>query len=268
MVKKLFKYEIAAYLRVWVPAQLILLVVALFGRAAQLLEADNFVYEALFSFTLIIYATCVIASISFTMIFAIIRYYRNLFTSQGYLSFTLPVSASQHIFVKTATAVLFNIASVIVAFISFIIISMGDFFVEFMKAVGYLSNIAFKAVGSDFVFYIIEAIVLLIIYITTSYMLYIVCITIGQKANKGRIGFAILAYGVIYVITQIIYTVIQTTVLFLPPERFEAIGKYCVKNAEWLTHIGLISLIVINVALALIYFFVSRRIIIKKLNLH
>ena len=126
MVKKLLKYEILAYLRVWLPVELILLAVATFARLLQFLESDQVIYEIAISLITIMYIGCISASIVFTYIFAFIRYYKNLFTSEGYLSFTLPVTPAQHIWVKLLTSVLFTVGSAVVAIISFMIFMPKD----------------------------------------------------------------------------------------------------------------------------------------------
>ena len=41
MVKKLLKHEFLAYLRVWIPMQIILMAAALFGRILQFFESDS-----------------------------------------------------------------------------------------------------------------------------------------------------------------------------------------------------------------------------------
>lgn len=267
MVKKLFKYEIAAYLRVWLPVELLLLVVSIFGRAMQIFESDTAFFAVLMFFSVGIYLLCVTASIVFNLIYSFIRYYKNLFTSEGYLSFTLPITASQHIFVKVATSVLFSVASIIMAFVSFCIISAGDLFVEVMRALGYLINLATAKVGFNFGLYVIEAIIFIIVNIIATRLLHNTCITIGQKANKGRIGFAILTYFIIYVITQTIISIIQFVCLMVPENAWEPIVKYLAKNYIPAIHIGLLAAIVITAVISLIYFLICRKIITKKLNL-
>ena len=264
MVKKLFKYEAAAYLRVWAPIELAVIALALFCRTIQIIETDTVAYELLFSGFIGIYVLGIVASIIFNHIFAFIRYYKNLFASEGYLSFTLPVTAGQHVFVKITTSVAFTVASVIMAFISFMIVSAGDMFLEVMKAIGYLSGLAIDKVGANFGLYIAEAVVLLILSFATIQMVSNTCISIGQKANKGRIGFAFLAYFIYNSIIQIIATVVQFVLLLIPEDWWnEVITKHYIP----LIHTGFGIIIVVEVLIVLVCFLVSRRIITKRLNL-
>lgn len=267
MVKKLFKYEISAYLRVWIPVELILIAVAVFGRVTQFFESDNLIYELVTFLAILIFVGCLLASIVFTFIFAFIRYYKNLFTSEGYLSFTLPVTPGQHIFVKLATSVLFSVASLIVAFIAFMIMTAGDVFAEVMKAVGYLSNLAIEKTGIHFWLYLLEMIVFLTVSFAATQMLYNTCITIGQKANKGRIGFAFLAYFVYYVISQVVVGAVQYIALILPDETWQKLIELAYKNYIVFIHCGILGITVISLILVLVGFLISRRIISRRLNL-
>ena len=95
MVKKLFKHEIKAYLRIMIPVYVCLLAVALLGRVIQFFEADTFIYSFVNGSSIFVYVVAIIACFGFSSVFSIVRFYKNLFTDEGYLTFTLPVKISQ-----------------------------------------------------------------------------------------------------------------------------------------------------------------------------
>ena len=97
MVKKLMKFELASYMRSLLPFQLILLGIALLHRFVQLFENDGDAYWTFFSSsTAIIIIACIVTLVA-TVALCIARFYKNMFTGEGYLSFTLPVTVHQHI---------------------------------------------------------------------------------------------------------------------------------------------------------------------------
>ena len=130
MVKKLFKHEILSYMRLWVPTQIILLAVAFFMRILLFFESDQAIFNIVFGSSVFVYVVACLASMGITFVFGIIRFYKNLFTHEGYLTFTLPVSARAHIFVKLITATLFGVFTDLVIIFSGIIITSGRPLVE------------------------------------------------------------------------------------------------------------------------------------------
>ncbi len=66
-----------------------------------------------FPFALLI---CAISVSGFIML--AVRIYKNLYSDEGYLTFTLPATAKQHILSKVLCGAIWEILSVIVAFVS------------------------------------------------------------------------------------------------------------------------------------------------------
>ena len=130
MVKKLFKHEFLAYTRIMGIVYIILLTVAAAGRVVQIFEDDSISYSIVSTISFITYGVSIGAALGFTTVLAIVRFYKNLFTSEGYLSFTLPVTATQHILVKAVTAVTMTIATLVAVMLSVSVITAGEVLVE------------------------------------------------------------------------------------------------------------------------------------------
>jgi len=266
MVKNLFKYEIKSYLRVWLPAQAILIGIALLGRMIQFFETDTTVYEIISGSSVLTYVVAIIVCIGLTTALSIIRYYKNLFSGEGYLTFTLPVTPSQHIIVKTATAVLFQVLTAIIVLLSGFIITSGELFIEITKAAIYLFNMAYKTIGSHLPFYIIEFLILVLVSCCCQFMHYYTCISIGQLFRKNRILAAVGVYFGFYIITQIISTVISVSMVFLS-ERMEKILAYIEEHLTGFVHGFLLGGILLCLIGAVVYFIVIKFIISRRLNL-
>ncbi len=276
MVKKLFKHEIAYYLRSMLPIYGILLAIAAFGRVIQFFETDNTVYNTVNVVAILSYVVAIIAVFAMTLVFTITRYYRNLFTSEGYLSFTLPVTPAQHILTKLSTAVLFHALSLVVILISACIITAGDVLVEIVKAIAYIVDLIPERLAFTFKettaaqwqvniwLFGIEFVLLLIAAVIYQMLLYYGCITVGQTFSKNRILAAVGVYFGYYLATQAIGIVLLIVSQFLPWETFADIF-YAAPIGS--IHTLVIGYILLNLLVATGLFVVSRAIIRRRLNL-
>ena len=269
MVKKLFKHEFLAVLRTWLPMQIILLAVAMFGRIIQFFETDTQAYRIVFGSATVIYVIALFAALMLTLIFGIIRFYKNLFSCEGYLSFTLPVTPAQHIMVKTLVAGASMVGTVLVAFVSFMLFTAGEVFVEVMKAVGYLIKLFAKEFGSgNTVAYVFEGIALVAVYIPMMYLLYYACIALGQTFKKNRVIGAVGVYFIYYAITQVVATVFIIICTFLADSGlFAAISNFVDAQPELSVHLVLWTLLFWAALFAGLYFWIVKIVIRNKLNL-
>lgn len=267
MVRKLFKHECIAHLRVWLPVNLILLAVALFGKIIQFFESDQIIYDTAISSSVTIYIVAIYVAVGFTSLFPLIRYYKNLFSGEGYLSFSLPVTPSQHIFVKLLGALVFSVATTVAIILSLCIITSGDLLLEICRAAEYIIRQVVRELKVHFWLYLLELLVLSVVASSASYMFYYTCITIGQTAKKHRIGAAIGVYFIFYIVTQVISSILLVFAAIIPEETWESWGKAFADNYRASIHILFGVLIVGCLLYAAIMFLVSRTIIAKKLNL-
>lgn len=269
MVKKLFKHEFLAALRLWLPMQVILLAVALFGRLIQFFEADTQAYRIVFGSATVIYVIALFAAVMLTLIFGIVRFYKNLFSCEGYLSFTLPITPTQHIMAKTLVAGASMVGTILVAFLSFMLFTAGEVFAEVMKAAGYLIKLFTKEFGvGNTIAYVIEGIALIAIYILMMYLLYYACIALGQTFKKNRVVGAVGVYFIYYAITQVVGTVLVILCTFLAESGlFAAISNFVDAQPELSVHLGMWFILFWSALFAAIYFLIIKWVIRNKLNL-
>ncbi len=268
MVKKLYKHEFLSYARVMSLVYAILLTMATANRIIQIFENDSIAYRIVSIFSGVTYGVSILAAFGFSFVLGIIRFYKNLFTCEGYLTFTLPATPRQHITVKVITAVCVNIISLVVILLSVCIVSAGEMLVEIWKALAYLLDLMYQTAGAHIPFFGLELAVFLLVATFTSIMLYYTFISIGQLFKKNRILAAVGAYFVYYVATQIISAVI-TIVFTILAERgaLDQIGEWIVHHPYQTVHIGACGAIVLFSAFAVVEFFVIKWIVTKKLNL-
>lgn len=274
MVRKLIRYDFQSYFRLLFPVQLIILGIALLNRIIQFFEPPTgapdiaaSAYQAGFVATLVLYIVSIIVCFVMTVIVGIVRFYQGMYTNEGYLMHTLPVTPTQHIIAKLLTSVIFFLGSALAAFLSFMIITAGQVNIEVFKAFFYFMNRYIQSSGFDGVLYIFEILLLLCVSLFHIFIKFYFCLSVGQLAKRKKV---LLAFGVffgIYAVKQILGTA-MIVVLTLSRNLISLIGDWF-STIHTLTaiHIVIWISIVIYTAAALVYFFVTRHIMSKKLNL-
>lgn len=268
MVRKLMKYDILNFVRKLLPIQIALLLVACMTRFIQFFEADTTAYNITIVSSGIILGVFILVCMIMTVWFGITRFYKNLFTSEGYLSFTLPVTPAQHIFSKLVTFIIFNAITVVVSILAVCIATAGDVCTEIFKALAYLLDMYNDTLGTDGTFYIIEALIFIFVATVNSMLVFYACISIGQLAKKSRAGMAFVAYLVYYFISQAVGTVFTIIFSALANTSFmEKIVEFLEKYPHESVHIFFGGAICLELILGVVYFFISLIIIRRKLNL-
>lgn len=269
MVKKLIRYDFRSFFRLIFPAQLILIGIAGINRIVQLFEpAENdATYTSVFGSSVALFIVGCIALILLTLIVAMVRFYQGMYSNEGYLSHTLPVKPSQHIISKLLTAFLFELGSVLAIFISLNVITLGDVNIEVYKAIGYLVKELFGEYGVHSMLFIVEVILCALISMLTTVLMLYMCISIGQLAKKKKILLAVGVLFGLYVLGQMLGTVLIIIVATMDPNMLEAIEQWIENNMITFMHISFCGGFVLDAIAALIFFFVNRHIMAKKLNL-
>lgn len=269
MVKKLIKHEFSALGRLMLPVLAAVLAIGIFTKIIFLFESDTTAYTIIEGSSYFLLVVAIIASFVLAVIFAVVRYYKNLFSCEGYLSFTLPVTAGQHLFVKALAAVTFQIATAIVAILTLLIALPGEVWAEvYTVVVEPLNELSLFINPVHFVFWAIEIILIFISSMIYNCFLYYTCITIGQTAKKNRIIFAVAVYFAYYIIMQILTTVVTVIISVASYTNiFEPIGLFIEVHPYLWAHGLLIGLSILNCVLTLIAYLICHKIIRKKLNL-
>ncbi len=267
MVRKLMKYDFTSYIRLLLPVQLILLGIAALNRFVQLFESNNSTYNILFTSSTILFIISIAVVVVLTLVVSIVRFYQGMYSNEGYLSHTLPVTPSQHICSKLLTSLLFYLGSFLAIFLSLNIVTIGELNIEIYKAFGFQLGKLGESLHGHLALYIIELILLFLSYIVGTTLCIFFCISVGQLAQKRKILLAFGAYFGIYVIGQIIGTIIIIFVTTLGTELVSNIAKWAGEHMIAFMHIVFCSGILLQVIVSLIYFLLTRYIMNKKLNL-
>lgn len=265
MVRKLIKYDMKAFAKVMFPIEIVLLGVALVYRLVSFFETDNISFEIFNVSAIVIFVVSIITACIMTFVYSIVRFYKNLFTQEGYLSFTLPVTSTAHIASKLIVSLIFDAITIVTALAAFCIATSGDVLVEVTKAGAFLFGKAVSIVGGDIYAYIVEAIFLFIAAVATQHVLTYMCISIGQTAKKHKILPAVGLYFAVYVAKQILGTTFIS--IGVSGDLFDRIAEFISKNPRESVHLFLLISLAIELVLGTVYFIITRLMMKKKLNL-
>jgi hypothetical protein len=268
MVGKLYKHEFKAWLRIMSIIYGITLAVAAMLRIAQIFESDTVYYNTIFASGVFMYIVALLVAFASPVVFGVVRFYRNLFTGEGYLTFTLPATPANHLAVKVTTAVVFSILSVLVCVGSVMIVTAGDVFTELCKAADYLIRLIPADISAHLAGYCVELVFLLLVVFFVEHLLMDTCVCIGQLFRKNRVLAAVGVYFGIYVITQVISTVFGIGMVVLEEAGvLETLYAWIEENTYTAVHIALCGTTVLYAVLALVYYLICHWVVRKKLNL-
>jgi len=272
MVKKLFKHEFLAYIRALLPMHLILLGIAALTRFVCFFENDSPVYNIVFTSSVIALVIACLVCLGLSFLKVITRYYKNMFTHEGYLTLTLPVTSVQHIWVKVTSGVVSILAGFVAIFLAVCVATAGELNIELIKAAFYLIGVFQKNSDGNYIYFMIEFMIMAIVALYAVTLLCYACISIGQLTNKNRVAAAIGVFCAHYFITQIISTIIiivsHNYLIEFYDGWFWYILSYLIGARPYIDrHLSIIIPTIVIALLGWGYFAVSNHILKKKLNL-
>ena len=147
-----------------------------------------------------LYALSIAAMGIVTLVVVIMRFFRNLLGDEGYLMMTLPVSREQNILSKLLIAVFWNVCTSVLIILSFLLIIAGaGVFDEFVKLLQ-----QFFALDAPVVRWVITIIAALLVATFSGVLMLYAAMGTGPNLLKNRVGGSILAYILIYIVSQFI----------------------------------------------------------------
>lgn len=276
MLKKLLKHEFRYYRKFMLITMLVMVVSVLFIRLA-IVAFDHMpanvdtVAETLMDLAsiplmmlcMVLYYTALL-SLAVPHVFGAVRYYRNLTQDQGYLSFTLPVKPSQHVFCKTLVPLVWSfiltlvlIMTVVLAFL----VGNADLleFAEFFHTIG--EGIAEIGIWGGawitlFLFFAVISSICSVVMVNFA-------ISLGQLFRKHKLIGAILSYLGLNTVISMVTGIFSALALFLID--FEATQAGQALNGYMIGY--LFSMSILMLILTVVMYWLCCHIMTKKLNL-
>lgn len=219
MTGKLIKYEFRSSIRlmalIWAAIIVSSVLFSLCSSALQGFVADGSDSQAAGLFGEIVtfitgfmYFISIVAMIVITIVLIVIRFYRGLFGSEGYMMNTLPVKPWQLITAKGVVAAVLVIAGVAVSILSMVILAGLSGVVNITEAFGEIS--AVMKAEPMLILTAAELLIIVIVGLLKSIYQVYASLAIGQLVNKYRILLALGAYIGINIALSVIAMVLMT----------------------------------------------------------
>ena len=227
MFKKLLKYDLRTVAKLWWIGPAVSVIAAIIGALLVRFFNDvvektpnNFFVDLFSLFATLACILCVSAiliSFAFTMVLVFVRFYKHLFTDEGYLTFTLPAKRKTILLSKTVNATIWLTSHAVIIFFSIILfillatpLEKGDFLINFSFFVDVWDILKFLwevLFGVWLVVYILEIILISFIYLIFSMVLIHFCITFGSVlVKKAKL---LMSVGFYYVFNSILAAIGQ-----------------------------------------------------------
>lgn len=211
MLGRLIKYDLKSSGKLFILLHGIFLIFCILMRFIYMDRLDLLapVDEKMLVVSLLLFFTIFTVFVSALMFYTLMqiafRYYRNLFSREGYLSWTLPVSGIQHLWAKIISGCIFMAADTLIVAAGILILATGK---NIRNAYSLIADEITRQLGMTIGdFGLILLILCLASCICNVVMIYF-CINIGQLFPGHRVLCAVAAY----IITS---TVIQTGSLII-----------------------------------------------------
>ena len=198
MLGKLMKYEFRATAIYFLPIYVVLVLVSGLRYVVSFISQKfSNGFSAFSGFSLsAIYLLLALGLAITTFIVIIIRFYKNLLGTEGYLMFTLPVSVEQNILAKLIPSVVWFFGSCVLGMLT-IAPAMGLRFNDNPFTM-------FTGIRLGDVPEILLAVLMVIGSIAGTFLFYYLCMCIGQMFNSHRFLVSAGAYIVIQTVLQIL----------------------------------------------------------------
>ena len=298
MLRKLFKYEFRATGRIFLPAYAVLLVMSFVARLCYSADlAREFTTEGRTSLIVTMVMVMLFTAVwVVTLVVVIRRFWTNLLGREGYLMNVLPVSSWEHVCSKAVTSLVWVLLSGLVSVAALIVMLMGTTDLidwrdllynaswiwnegwDYLRAEGADTQAALLIVQS-----VIDGLVSVFSLILTAYA----AMSIGQLANRRRVWASIGAFFGITIARSIVSSLLFVNTLlgvFAPavlgdysiavvsgsdgPTAYYYDGAEHVLReflAAYNTH--LLYQLIFALAVCVLLFWLSQRLLKKRLNL-
>lgn len=202
MLAKLIKYEFKSTMRIFLPLYGVILGFTLIRKLLDILNVEFFFSDGILVTT---YLLMTIGIIALTFIVGILRFYKNILGSEGYLMNTLPVKSWQLVFSKLFTSVCWFFGSILVLISSVLIqLSSKGILEDIWKNGKLIWDSLLLEFGWQGGLLLGELVLMLIIYACYGFLMVYCAMAIGHLFNSNRVIYSFVAYIGLYFIVQML----------------------------------------------------------------
>ena len=274
MLKKLLKYDLRSMLRLWWIGAMVSLIMGVAGGFCWMLVAgDRPIPTAVETICVILIALAVIYFVAlavFTTVIIFIRFFRNFFSDEGYLTFTLPVHRHTLLNSKIISGLVLSLGSVLVIALSASVMAcIGAheyiFSAEFWEdAKIFFANI-YRELGGYLWIYLAEGLALYLLAQLISLVFLYLCIGFGSTVAKR--AKLVASIGIYYAASSGCTFILQLLVIFCFPNLGYWMSSLDQPQALMLVALMLLCAVLFMAALTALLYSLLNRMLARKLNL-
>ena len=273
MLGKLIKHETRATSRIFLPLYGALLILTIFTKLVMAIGAPDFfsetvtsnkVAEIILGISFTLYFILIVGISVMTLVMIIQRFYKNLFTDEGYLMFSLPVKTWELVLSKLLVGMIWSAVCTIMIVLTFFIFSLGYFsMMELSQSIRSAYSMFYLQTGMELNLFMAELILFILVQTVASILMIYVSIAIGQLFNQHRIIAAFGAYIVITIAIQIIMSIFMAVFAIGNLENAILNGSDTITAVHWLLN----GTTMLNVVMGIGFYYGTLIIMKKRLNL-
>ena len=215
MLGKLLKYDFKNLYKTLLPIYSITIIITILTVILNKLSDTSNLFSTLNGLMILSYIVILMVLVIGTFFLSIRDFYLDFATERGYLINTLPVKKSTIITSKFITSVTTMLSSIVVMFISILILVIGNG--EWTNFANGIVNF-FRDIPTDGIVMLILMTVLMIAAYISGLAVCYLSISLGQLKNNNKLGFSFLAYIVLYIIYEMYFTFALTFIGVISPD--------------------------------------------------
>lgn len=201
MLNKLIKYEFSGTARYYLPIFALVLLFSCFGRIANHILADSVQLAVIANLG---YGLTLAALWVMTLVVTVARFYKNLLGNEGYLMFTLPVTAGRNVLGKLIPAVCWVVAAALLTALSALMIGFDGSLGQLLNGFSQLWREFYQDIGFHTVLFVLELLALVLLGLSAMILFGYLALSIGQLANEHKFLASVGAYIGLQFLLQII----------------------------------------------------------------
>ncbi len=247
MLGKLLKHEWIATIRRYALFYLVLAAVTLVAAVMHALPVDNVVFNLGEGAILVLYVLSVIGVVFCSTAMGVIRFYKNMVSDEGYLTFTLPAKVEELVLAKFIVALLWQIITVVLSALSlFLVFVPGHIEMSQVSAVISQLSDQFGILVPVFFF-------MLLFSLMYQILTYYLSIAIGQLFSTYKIVGSVVAYCAIsFVVEMALMAVMLGAMVIIGFDKVDAfmnsmngMAKFYLFSTGWMVVLGIVEYFVI-----------------------
>lgn len=228
--------------------------------------------DVILSATILLFYGAIMCCAVGTSIYLAVRYYRSMYSNEGYLTHTLPVTSNQLLLSKMINFSIWELLSIIcvmfnimlfVAFIALREVGYRSLFESFRDVFADIQAILNSEYTTGWELFMVLTIILILVGTVSKSLLYMGSVNIGQLWARHRVAGAILVYAGVTVAVQIV-TQAAMIIFMTSADQLGMLQNDYVFS--FLNQVMVVSLL-LQVVIGAVMYVVSLLILKKKVNL-